>query len=587
MCVRTFSCFLLAGLVVFLTMAAAHAQPVFSEESKARAREESAQQQQRLRQEREAQNRFRRQNTPRPVLLDSYTDAPDSLTLPREASCFLVNRLALDITPPTVPAPRDTTEVLRTRFRFIQDILDQYAGLCLGEQGIQIILRRITHAVLQEGYSTTRFTLPAQDLSRHALTIQLIPGVIRHITTVPANAPVHWHNAFPMRAGDILNLRNLEQGIEQMKRAPSQDVAVQIHPGSHAGESDIVLQMHTSRKWRVFTSIDNNGDDDTGKHLLTTGLRYDNLLNLNDLLDVTLRTNADLRSRKHYMASGSLHYAIPYGHWTFSFFGSSSEYMYTWTDPATQDYEMTSQILETEVAAKRQLYRDKTQKSAAILRIHRQWYYGYSKYNGQREALSDDDRRTTHVDLGFTHTRYTNAGQLDLTLTNRWAFGGYASGVEHNPANNGATSRYMAHILEVSFSSPMTLMEQSLDFNATLYIQWTNKRLFSSDQIGIGSWYTVRGFDNDNMLSGDKGFYWRNELSGHFEGQQPYIGLDYGRVAGPSTQALAGKQLIGSALGIRGEWQGTSYDISAGFPLQHPANMRARPTLYFQVSYSH
>lgn len=37
-----------------------------------------------------------------------------------------------------------------------------------------------------------------------------------------------WKNAFPIKEGDILNIRRLEKGIEQMKRASSSDVSMKL-----------------------------------------------------------------------------------------------------------------------------------------------------------------------------------------------------------------------------------------------------------------------------------------------------------------------------------------------------------------------
>ena len=37
-----------------------------------------------------------------------------------------------------------------------------------------------------------------------------------------------WKNAFPIKEGDILNIRRLEKGIEQMKRVSSSDVSMKL-----------------------------------------------------------------------------------------------------------------------------------------------------------------------------------------------------------------------------------------------------------------------------------------------------------------------------------------------------------------------
>ena len=44
------------------------------------------------------------------------------------------------------------------------------------------------------------------------------------------SALILWKNAFPIKKGDILNIRRLEQGLEQMKRVSSLDVSMKLLP---------------------------------------------------------------------------------------------------------------------------------------------------------------------------------------------------------------------------------------------------------------------------------------------------------------------------------------------------------------------
>lgn len=110
-------------------------------------------------------------------------------------------------------------------------------------------------------------------------------------------------------------------------------------------------------------------------------------------------------------------------------------------------------------------------------------------------------------------------------------------------------------------------------------------------RFAIGSRYTVRGFDGETMLAAEKGFYWRNELQWPVfqTGQTLYAGIDYGRVFGPNTAFLAGTQLAGAVIGIRGgvpaKVVGVSYDLFAGTPIYKPEGFpTARWTVGFQMT---
>ena len=91
--------------------------------------------------------------------------------------------------------------------------------------------------------------------------------------------------------------------------------------------------------------------------------------------------------------------------------------------------------------------------------------------------------------------------------------------------------------------------------------------------MAIGGRYTVRGFDGEQNLSGEKALLWRNDIAWNLfsQGQELYLGIDYGRVEGQNTRYLVGHQLAGTALGLRGSlWSRISYDVFVGTPLYKP-----------------
>ena len=47
------------------------------------------------------------------------------------------------------------------------------------------------------------------------------------------SAVILWKNAFPIKEGDILNIRHLEQGLEQMKCVSSSDVSMKLLPADN------------------------------------------------------------------------------------------------------------------------------------------------------------------------------------------------------------------------------------------------------------------------------------------------------------------------------------------------------------------
>jgi hemolysin activation/secretion protein len=124
----------------------------------------------------------------------------------------------------------------------------------------------------------------------------------------------------------------------------------------------------------------------------------------------------------------------------------------------------------------------------------------------------------------------------------------------------------------------------------TLRGQTTQSPLYLSDQFSIGGRYTVRGFDGELTLTAERGFFLRNELDMPITNttHSAYLGLDVGKVFGPSVQYLVGDTLAGATLGVRGSAYGFSYDLFSSWPVYRPAEFKTTiPTVGFSLAFQY
>ncbi|WP_236905497.1 POTRA domain-containing protein [Collimonas arenae] len=190
---------------------------------------------QRRRNQADLQERQRQLQAPNVSLEDkAAAEALEGLSIPSESPCFTIHQFVLDVPSQLSPAVHalGASDLPFDNFRFAQDYLRQYDGACIGKGGLNLIVKRLTNLILQRGYSTTRIGIPEQDLTGGVLKLVLVPGVIREIRFSDPTLYGTWRSAFPTGSGQLLNLRDLEQGLEQMKRVPSQDVDMQIVPAT-------------------------------------------------------------------------------------------------------------------------------------------------------------------------------------------------------------------------------------------------------------------------------------------------------------------------------------------------------------------
>jgi hemolysin activation/secretion protein len=457
---------------------------------------------------------------------------------------------------------------------------------CVGANGINVLLKRAQDALIEHGYVTSRVLTQPQDISQGLLTFSVIAGRIREIRYAQPDGSRNPAKALlPLRSGDILNLRDVEQALENLKRVPTAEADIKIEPGAAPGESDLVISYVQKIPFRVNLSVDDSGSKGSGIYQGALTLSYDNWWTASDLFYVTF--NHDLGggdpgsrgTRGH-----SAHYSIPLGYWTLAFNGSASSYFQT-VSGATQDYIYSGNSGNGDVKLSRLVYRDATRKLTLSLR----GFYRASKNFIDDTEVQVQRRKIGGLELGANYREFIGRGILDTSLNYKRGTGAFSSLPSPEEAFGEGTSRFKLITADMNYSLPFKMAEQNLRWSSNWRAQWNRTPLTPQDRFSIGSRYSVRGFNGENSLSAERGFTWRNELAAALgeSGQETYLALDHGRIGGPSSDLLVGKKLTGMAIGLRGGWKGLQYEIFVGHPLNKPDNFRASSTTGgFNLNYS-
>ncbi len=84
--------------------------------------------------------------------------------------------------------------------------------------------------------------------------------------------------------GKPLNITQLDQGLDQANRLPSNKITIDILPGPQPGGSILKLSNIRSKPWHLTTSLDNYGNKSTESWLSRNSFSFDNPLGLSDSL---------------------------------------------------------------------------------------------------------------------------------------------------------------------------------------------------------------------------------------------------------------------------------------------------------------
>ena len=530
------------------------------------------------------------------VLLES--ERLQSLGFPQnEAQCFPINQLVLTDYQAEENSSASSLKLIQPSqfswaLKSVYTERDFALPACIGSEGINVLLRRIQNRLIDFGYVTTRVVVEPQDLRSGMLVLTVIPGKVGRIqlqdqSAIPfATRGTLWF-AMPMAQGDILNIRNIEQGLENLKRVPSADANMELVPTDAVGETDVVITYKQSFPFHLTLGLDDSGSQATGRLQGSATFSWDNVLTLNDMFYISgtrsFKRDSDDAEGDYGSKNISLYYSIPWKNYLLTLSGSKYSYHQT-VAGAFESYTYSGESQQMKANLSRLLSRGslhKTYVNAALWTKKSHNYINDTEIEVQR-------RRTAGWEVGLNHTQYIGNATLQLSTNYKRGTGGNKSLPAPEEAFGEGTSRMQIFTAGVDFTYPFTIGNQPFRFNTSWSGQWNGTPLTQQDKFSIGGRYTVRGFDGELSLSGEKGWLWRNELGWDIanKGHELYLGIDRGKVHSSQEELQIGDSLMGGAIGLRGKLWGINYDYFVGVPIKKPEGFRtSHVTTGFNVSY--
>ncbi|BFU60515.1 MULTISPECIES: ShlB/FhaC/HecB family hemolysin secretion/activation protein [Rodentibacter] len=193
-------------------------------------------------------------------------------------------------------------------------------GKCINEDYLNQLSQNVTAAYLKAGYLHNPFQFQSDGTRR--LIMQVVEGKLTKISG--ESSIVNAKMLFPNLIGKPLNVRDLDQGLDQTNSLLGSTVTVDVYPDS---QGNIELALHNAYQQRLSGrfSVDNDGTKSTGEWIGRGYVNIDSPFGLSDSL--SLSGSHSLRSGFYpYNRSLALYYSVPYGYWRFSTFGSMSQY---------------------------------------------------------------------------------------------------------------------------------------------------------------------------------------------------------------------------------------------------------------------
>lgn len=489
----------------------------------------------------------------------ALTDAK-TLTFPKESLCKYINNVVVK---------SDNEKLTR---RLLGKLTDQAKSKCLGIKGIQLLAHALQNELIAQGYITSLIDIPSQELADGILILTLVYGRVGEITfdANTQNDKTSLWNTLPASSGAVLKLADLEAGMANLQRLPGASAHMKLRPGERYGETDVVIDRKLDKMWQIGAWLDDAGSRASGRYQGGAALYLYDLTRLDDILYLAAGGDVEYQQKNDGNHNSSLYYSVPFGYWNLSVYASHSTYLQQFRgNYSTTDYESKnryySATLERQLSHTRE---QKTSLSARVFKSRSRYYFG-------GEELIVMRKQNPAWELGLRHQRYFDKTAVDANISMQHRLGLLDSTA--TPEEKAGLYNRQARVVRADIKALMKFDSTGEKFAYAPHfsLQISPDNLSSDNLFNIGGRWSVRGFDGENTLSSNQGWFLRNDFIWNIPtpDQQFYIGLDAGKIIG-SDRYQSGKVLSGAVVGLRGEKLATQYDFFIGTPIVKPENYR-------------
>lgn len=473
------------------------------------------------------------------VFLQEDVRLPEPAVTAEDDRCFQVNGI-------------EVSGASQLNSRALAKVISSYTDKCLSLQAINTLVETLSNLYLDAGLVTSRAYLQPQNLADGVLEILVIEGFAEELQAADGSLSAsEMEYAFPDVKTGVLNLRDIEQGLENLNSLAKNSAKVDLQPGATQGGTLVVINNQLSEDWRGSVGINNSGTPDTSLYQVDANLVFDNPFGISDNLFFSGSRNLgghDLPTA--HSASYASSWSFPAGYWRFLFQNNYFEYEQS-VIGSNVNFLTHGSSFNSTIAADKTLYRGKADKLDSGLSLTRKKNKNYIE-----DVFLDTSSREIYVlDFGVNYLTHKAVGTFNFGLHLNRSVSWFGAKSELATAEDDF--QFTKYLATLGFSTQTQWGDQPVYFNSALEWLYSPKVIIASEGLSVGGRYSVRGI-SETSLFGYKGAYVRNDLSLPLTGEflifnrnTLYLGLDAGMTNLPEFDNQDADWISGAIVGIR------------------------------------
>ena len=348
--------------------------------------------------------------------------------------------------------------------------------------------------------------VPEQDINTGVIQILLLQSRVDSVKV----AGNRWfpddeiRDNFRVQKGDEISADDMRADLAFANQNPFHTSDIIYQPGPDTGTTDIVLQTQDRFPARFYAGYEDSGNPQTGDDRYILGLNWGDAWDagLGHQLNYQYTSSGDMRSLQAH--AGSYVIPLPCGH-TLTFFGN---------------YITTEGQLPPLIAVQGLSYQASMRYSIPLptfgdykQSVGAGFDYKYDRSSLQFGGIPLSTLPTAVEQFAFTY---------DGSLRDRWGITSLGAQIYYSPGDWGGDNN------DAAFNASHTLATTSYDYanlqlsrltrlpgDWSLFLhgtlQFSNSNLVPSEQLGLGGYDTIRGYD-EREVNEDEGYIFNVEL---------------------------------------------------------------------------
>jgi len=464
-----------------------------------------------------------------------------------------------------------------------QELLAVFAADVFGRSydlgGLRALANQISTFYRDSGYAFARAFIPAQDLEAGRLLIQVVEGRYGNIeidadSDRTAAQVARFLSA--LEPGQVIDQPELERLLALLGDVPGTDLLFTIVAGSEPGTGDVLVRVEEQRVWSGRLMFDNHGNRFSGAYRGLVNLQLPKMFAFGDQFEFSTLYSSEA------LQLASLQYSLPLENP-----GLRANFAYNVTRyDLGQGADAQGNAQVSTVGLSYPVVR----RTGENLNVSLSY-----QYKLLRDTFAvGQARRKTEAHIFPLVARFdrndpywgggVNFGSVTLSLGSTVR--------EENLAGMESVDdiSFLKLNLQLVRYQNLPMMPVPSTLVTSLSAQLSDTTLDSSETFSLGGANAVRAYPQGEG-SGSQGYVGQVELRTVMPPVEPYTFIDVGFIPERAAGVEIQRTLVGTGVGLRGEYLGVSGDLSLAWrltrsqPTSDTQTRGSNPRLWFSLAY--